>query len=124
MRHGRATVSLVTLLSLPFVSRPAGAATQETRPEPATLTADAHGAAGLRAYMRRDFVTAERHFRAAIDQVPSAAAYFYLAYSVYKQAEPRRPNHPLKQKSADLFAQAYERDPGFLPSWSAADFMR
>lgn len=78
-------------------------------------------AAGLAAYRRLHFREAERHFQAAVDADPgSAAALYYLGYTVYKIAEPRRPNDPGKQRAAELFARAYQIDPGFMPDWPIA----
>ncbi len=87
------------------------------RPE-ATPAAQGRIAEGLQAYKRRQFARAEDLFRQAVDADPgSAAAHFYLGYTVYKRAEPKRPFHPDKQKAAQLFAQAYTLDPAFRPSW-------
>jgi tetratricopeptide (TPR) repeat protein len=76
-------------------------------------------AAGLEAYRKRRYTQAEIEFRKALEADPaSAAAAFYLGYTYYKQAEPKRPFHPDKRKAAELFARAYELDPGFRPVWS------
>ena len=73
---------------------------------------------GLAAYRRLHFQEAEGHFQAAVDADPhSAAALYYLGYTVYKIAEPKRPNDPGKRQAAELFARAYEIDPGFAPGW-------
>ena len=57
-------------------------------------------------------------FEQALQANPDdAAATFYLAYTVYKIAEPKRPFHPEKQKAAELFAKAYSLDPNFKPVW-------
>jgi len=75
-------------------------------------------AAGLAAYRKLHFQVAERHFQAAVDADPgSAAALYYLGYTVYKIAEPKRPNDPGKRRAAELFARAYQIDPGFTPGW-------
>ena len=80
--------------------------------------AEEHVAAGLAAYWKLNFHEAEGHFRAAVVADPrSAAALYYLGYTVYKIAEPRRPNDPGKARAAELFARAYEIDPGFTPGW-------
>jgi tetratricopeptide (TPR) repeat protein len=76
--------------------------------------------AGLAAFRRLRFRDAERHFQAAVEADPrSAAAHFYLGYTVYKIAEPKRPFHPEKRRAAELFARAYELDPFFTPVWAA-----
>lgn len=81
-------------------------------------SAEQHIAAGLASYLKRRFPEAERHFRAAVDADPrSASAHYYLAYSIYKIAEPKRPNDPGKHRAAEEFAKAYEIDPGFQPAW-------
>lgn len=81
-------------------------------------TADRHRAAGITAYGRLHFQEAAGHFQAAVDADPSsAAALYYLGYTVYKIAEPKRPNDPGKRRAAELFARAYQIDPGFTPGW-------
>lgn len=81
-------------------------------------TADRHTAAGMTAYWRLHFQEAAGHFQAAVDADPSsAAALYYLGYTVYKIAEPKRPNDPGKRRAAELFARAYQIDPGFTPGW-------
>lgn len=87
---------------------------------PAMRPADAGEAIadGLKAFRRRRFKAAETHFRRAVAADPqSAAAHFYLGYTIYKIAEPRRANSPGKQEAAQHFARAYEIDPGFQPAW-------
>jgi Tfp pilus assembly protein PilF len=74
---------------------------------------------GLAAFKRKHFAVAKRHFQAAVDANPNdAAATFYLAYTVYKIAEPKRPFHPEKQQAAELFDKAYQLDPNFKPVWA------
>jgi tetratricopeptide (TPR) repeat protein len=92
------------------------------RTEPAAVEAagspESHIEAGLRDFRRRRFARAQEHFEQALAANPdSAAATFYLGYTVYKIAEPKRPFHPDKQKAADLFAKAYSLDPAFKPVW-------
>jgi tetratricopeptide (TPR) repeat protein len=83
--------------------------------------AEEHGSAGMAAYWRLDFQAAAGHFQAAVDADPqSAAALYYLGYSVYKIAEPKRANDPGKRRAAELFARAYEMDPGFQPRWGVS----
>jgi tetratricopeptide (TPR) repeat protein len=79
---------------------------------------ESHVEAGLRDFKRRRFTRAQEHFEQALQANPDdAAATFYLAYTVYKIAEPKRPFHPEKQKAAELFAKAYSLDPNFKPVW-------
>ena len=74
--------------------------------------------AGLAAFKKRRFAQAEGTSRRRWMRTPaSAAPYFYLAYTYYKQAEPKRPFHPDKQKAKDMFAKAYAIDPAFRPVW-------
>jgi tetratricopeptide (TPR) repeat protein len=85
----------------------------------ATGSVDSHIDAGLAAFKKKRFRQAEIDFRQAVDADPqSAAATWYLAYTYYKIAEPKRPFHPDKQKAADLFAKAYALDPEFKPVWA------
>ena len=101
--------------------------TEAPPPAPATAAApataspsDAQSAiqAGLAAYHRRQFQKAAASFEKARAADPqSAAATWYLAYTYYKIAEPRRPFDPGKQKAADMFAKAYALDPNFRPDW-------
>jgi len=74
--------------------------------------------AGLQAFKRHRFAQAEVDFRKAVEADPSSAGpYFYLGYTYYKMAEPKRPFHPDKQKAKDMFAKAYAIDPAFRPGW-------
>jgi tetratricopeptide (TPR) repeat protein len=82
------------------------------------MSAEEHIEAGKAAFLKRRFAVARGHFQQAVDASPdSAAAHFYLGYTIYKIAEPKRPNSPGKQEAAQHFAKAYELDPGFTPSW-------
>lgn len=113
---------LVTTLLLPVPQEavPAPAQEQEAAPAPAAsaMSADEHINAGLAAFRKRRFAAARGHFQQAVDADPeSAAAHFYLGYTIYKIAEPKRPNSPGKQEAAGHFAKAYELDPGFKPAW-------
>jgi Tfp pilus assembly protein PilF len=98
-----------------------GPAAQEP-PAPAaqsTASVDTHIDAGLAAFKKKRFRQAEIEFRQAVDADPNnAAATWYLGYTYYKMAEPKRPFHPDKQKAAELFAKAYQLDPEFRPAWS------
>jgi tetratricopeptide (TPR) repeat protein len=88
-------------------------------PAAAPESADAAISAGLHAYKRRNFKLAESEFERAVQAEPnSAAAHFYLGYTIYKRVEPKRPFHPDKQKAAAEFAKAFELDPNFTPEWA------
>jgi TolA-binding protein len=77
--------------------------------------------AGLALFRKRHFTAAEAEFQKAVDADPSsAAANFYLGYTVYKIAEPKRPFDPGKRRAAELFAKAYQLDPHFRPVWAGA----
>jgi tetratricopeptide (TPR) repeat protein len=98
----------------------------EQGPEPAvavpeaTASARPHIAAGIALYMKRRFRAAADEFRAAADADPaSAAAQYYLGYTLYKIGEPTRRLTPEKQESRDHFAKAFELDPSFRPTWTA-----
>ena len=98
----------------PRTTAPSGSATSAA----SGRLAEQQLVAGLGAYSKLRFTEAEQHFRAAIDADPGRApAHYYLAYTIYKIAEPRRPNDPGKQRAAEEFAKAYAIDPGFTPAW-------
>jgi tetratricopeptide (TPR) repeat protein len=98
------------------------AAAQEPAAEAAapasSMSADEHIQAGLADFRRRRFSSAKTHFEQAVAADPaSAAAHYYLGYTVYKIAEPKRANSPGKQEAAGHFAKAFELDPAFVPAW-------
>ena len=111
----------MTLAALLLAAAVIPAAQEPATPAPAVEAAgspQAHIEAGLRDFRRRRFARAQEHFEQAVAANPDdAAATFYLAYTVYKIAEPKRPFHPEKQKAAELFAKAYSLDPNFKPVW-------
>lgn len=83
--------------------------------------AQPHIDAGLAAFKKRRFRQAEIEFRKAMDADPqSAAAAFYLGYTYYKIAEPRRRDQAGKQKALELFSKAFELEPQFQPVWKSA----
>jgi tetratricopeptide (TPR) repeat protein len=104
----------------PLPTTPAPAEEPAAAPTPAPTGASAPAIEeGLAAFKRRRFGAAQAAFQRAVEAEPeSAAANWYLAYTTYKIAEPKRPFHPDKQKAATLFARAYELDPTFRPAWS------
>jgi Tfp pilus assembly protein PilF len=74
--------------------------------------------AGLDAFRKRRFTQARAAFERAVAADPqSAAAHFYLGYTIYKIAEPKRHDSPGKKEAAAEFAKAYELDPNFKPAW-------
>ena len=100
---------------------PAASAPPAAAEAPAAAPAGSASAAidaGLHAYRQRRFTQAEVEFRRATEADPNdAAAAWYLAYTVYKEAEPKRPNDPGKQRAAEMFGKAYQLDPKFTPDW-------
>jgi tetratricopeptide (TPR) repeat protein len=105
----------------PAAQEPAAAepaAQEETASAAPVGDAQSHIDAGLTQFRRRRFAAARAHFEQAVAADPnSAAANFYLGYTIYKIAEPKRPFHPDKQRAAELFAKAYQLDPAFKPAW-------
>jgi tetratricopeptide (TPR) repeat protein len=84
----------------------------------AGLSAEDAIQAGLDSFRKRRFTQARAAFERAVEADPqSAAAHFYLGYTIYKIAEPKRHDSPGKQEAAQHFARAYELDPGFKPVW-------
>jgi tetratricopeptide (TPR) repeat protein len=103
----------------PGLQDPAAQPPEQPAPAVEQGASQSHIDEGLAAFKRRRFAAAKRHFQAAVDADPNdAAATFYLAYTVYKIAEPKRPFHPEKQQAAELFDKAYELDPNFKPVWA------
>ena len=73
---------------------------------------------GLTAFAKHRFPAAREAFERAVAADPqSAAAHYYLGYTIYKIAEPKRHDSPGKKEAADEFAKAYQIDPGFKPVW-------
>jgi tetratricopeptide (TPR) repeat protein len=74
--------------------------------------------AGLTAFGKRRFAQAREAFERAVAADPqSAAAHYYLGYTIYKIAEPKRHDSPGKKEAAAEFAKAFELDPNFKPVW-------
>src|SRR5947207_3451550 len=73
---------------------------------------------GLAAFAKGRFTTARAAFERAVAADPqNAAAHFYLGYTIYKIAEPKKHDSPGKKEAAAEFAKAYELDPNFKPVW-------
>jgi tetratricopeptide (TPR) repeat protein len=112
---------LVTALWMPAQDP---APTETPAEAPATsasaMSAEDHIEAGKALFRKKRFAAAREHFQQAVAANPdSAAAHFYLGYTIYKIAEPKRPNSPGKQEAAAHFAKAYELDPGYKPVWKS-----
>jgi TolA-binding protein len=102
--------------SAPAVSEPQTTTAAPVRASDSS-TAEAAIAAGLAAYKHRKLAEAEADFQKALDADPnSAAAAYYLGYTIYKRVE-KRPFHPDKARAAKYFDQAFTLDPAFRPNW-------
>jgi Tfp pilus assembly protein PilF len=92
---------------------------------PAAAAAPAESAggaiqAGLAAFGKKRFSQARAEFEKAVAADPqNAAAHFYLGYTIYKIAEPKKHDSPGKHEAAEHFAKAYELDPNFKPVWGS-----
>jgi tetratricopeptide (TPR) repeat protein len=94
------------------------AATAAAAPSGGSASDEIH--AGLTAFGKRRFSDARAAFERAVAADPqSAAAHYYLGYTIYKIAEPKRHDSPGKKEAAAEFAKAYELDPGFKPVWGS-----
>jgi len=72
---------------------------------------------GLNLYRRRQLRAARQAFQQAVDADPdSAAAHFYLGYTLYKIAEPTKRLTPEKQEALTHFSRSVELDPRFKPT--------
>jgi tetratricopeptide (TPR) repeat protein len=111
---------LVTLAqAVPPPAEPEGAEPAAVTAQPLADTSAAMSAvdAGIAAYKKRRYPQAEADFERALKADPnSAAAAYYLGYTMYKRVE-RRPFHPDKARAARLFDQAFAADPSFRPDW-------
>jgi Tfp pilus assembly protein PilF len=116
------TLAAFVLAAALAPQEPVAAGTPAVEPTPtaavATEATRDYIDAGLKAFKRRRFRSAQADFQKAVDAEPqSAAATFYLAYTYYKISEPSRRLTADKKRAAELFAKAYELDPAFRPAW-------
>jgi len=103
----------------PPAPKPAPAVKSADLPAPASGPTQGFIDAGLAAFRKRHFAQAETEFSKAEESDPqSAAAAFYLGYTIYKRHEHRR-NAPEKQKALELFSKAFSIDPGIRPVWGS-----
>ena len=108
---------VLTALLAPAPQDPPATAPATAAPSGASASEEIQ--AGLNAFAKHRLSAARAAFERAVAADPnSAAAHYYLGYTIYKIAEPKRPFHPDKQKAAELFAKAYQLDPTFKPVWS------
>jgi tetratricopeptide (TPR) repeat protein len=114
-----------TLLLAVFLQAPPPTAPEPVEPvatTPAPMASDPAGAttaiqAGLTAFRKRQWGRAEESFQRALSADPqSAAAAYYLGYSIYKSVERRR-GHADKQRALEYFHKAFTLDPAFRPDW-------
>jgi tetratricopeptide (TPR) repeat protein len=83
-----------------------------------TADAQADIETGLKAFRARRLRAARAAFENAEAADPeSAAAAFYLGYTLYKLGEPSRRMNPDKQRARELFAKAFRLDPTFQPAF-------
>jgi|SRR5687768_7986276 Tfp pilus assembly protein PilF len=107
---------LLTALLAPAPQDPPASTTAA----PSSASASDEIQAGLNAFARRRFSVARAAFERAVAADPSsAAAHYYLGYTIYKIAEPKRHDSPGKKEAAEHFAKAYELDPNFKPVWGS-----
>jgi tetratricopeptide (TPR) repeat protein len=101
-----------------------GAATTTDRGPAAEVRGERPGvepflAKGLSLYRQRQFQAARRAFEEAVEANPSsAAAHFYLGYTLYKIGEPTKRRTPEKVQAVEEFARCFELDRSFRPTWS------
>jgi Tfp pilus assembly protein PilF len=106
-------------------AKPASASTPEAETAAATAAPSGGSASdeiqsGLTAFAKHRFPAARAAFERAVAADPnSAAAHYYLGYTIYKIAEPKRHDSPGKKEAADEFAKAYQIDPAFKPVWGS-----
>ena len=107
---------VLTALLAPAPQDPPATAPATAAPSGASASEEIQ--AGLNAFAKHRLSAARAAFERAVAADPnSAAAHYYLGYTIYKIAEPKRANSPGKQEAAGHFAKAYELDPAFVPMW-------
>jgi tetratricopeptide (TPR) repeat protein len=94
----------------------------EQAARPAALMSASGAAAyldtGLAAFRARRLAAARAAFENAVAADPqSAAATFYLGYTLYKLGEPSRRMNANKERARELFAKAFGLDPEFKPTF-------
>jgi tetratricopeptide (TPR) repeat protein len=101
----------------PIVEESLEPSAEAAMPAGDTIDSQAEINLGIQSYLRRRFAVAEDHFNRAFDTDPSsAAAAYYLGYTIYKRVEFRR-FHPDKDRAKELFMKAFSLDPSFRPTW-------
>lgn len=110
---------------LPMLLLAASAAAPQAPPEPAQATAAPVAAGsvdkGVALLRRGRYRSARAELEKAVASDPqSAAAQFYLGYSLYKIAEPTRRLTKEKEEAAQHFAACFSIDPAFRPDFGRA----
>jgi tetratricopeptide (TPR) repeat protein len=114
--------NLILVLTLAQAEPPPAPAASESSALAVTSPSDSSVArvsitAGIIEYKKRKYAQAEADFERALKADPgSAAAAYYLGYTIYKRVE-KKPFHPDKTRAARLFDQAFTADPSFRPDW-------
>ncbi len=102
----------------PPTEAPAAQPPAQPTPTATATAAGEHIAAGLADFRRRHLAAARAEFEKAEAADPqSAAAAFYLGYTLYKLGEPARRMNADKERARELFAKAFSLDPTFKPVW-------
>ena len=109
---------VLTALLAPAPQDPPATAPATAAPSGASASEEIQ--AGLNAFAKHRLSAARAAFERAVAADPnSAAAHYYLGYTIYKIAEPKRHDSPGKKEAAAEFAKAYELDPAFKPVWGS-----
>jgi len=109
---------MITAMLLMAILTPAPQDAPAAAPATSSASASDEIHAGLTAFAKRRFTVARAAFERAVAADPqSAAAHYYLGYTIYKIAEPKRHDSPGKKEAAAEFAKAFELDPSFKPVW-------
>jgi tetratricopeptide (TPR) repeat protein len=112
-----ATLLVQTTPEAPTRSAPDQVSVASRQGAPAGTTGR-HLAAGLTAFRARRLKAAQSELELAVaDDPTSAAAAFYLGYTLYKLGEPARRMNANKERARELFAKAFSLDPTFTPTF-------
>ena len=111
---------VLTALLAPAPQDPPATAPAAPTAAPSGASASEEIQAGLNAFAKHRLTAARAAFERAVAADPqSAAAHYYLGYTIYKIAEPKRHDSPGKKEAAEEFAKAYQIDPAFKPVWGS-----
>ena len=102
----------------PIEQAPPATEPESAPASPTAASATAYIDAGLSAFRARRLPAARAAFENAVTADPgSAAAAFYLGYTLYKLGEPSRRMNANKERARELFAKAFGLDPQFRPTF-------